>query len=54
MFFIVLNEFIAITFIFYLRQGGYVIIIVSLCVCEQLCAKTSQWICMKFSGQVGQ
>ena len=41
----------------YLRQGGYVIVVVclSVClsVCKQLCLKTSERICMKFSGKVG-
>jgi len=37
----------------YLRQEGYVIVIVCLSVCWQLCAKTSERICMKFSGKVG-
>jgi len=41
----------------YLCQGGYIIVIVclSVCmfVCQQLCAKTSERICMKFSGTVG-
>ena len=45
----------------YLRQGGYVFVVVclsvcqSVClfVCQQLCSKTSELNCMKFSGKVG-
>jgi len=37
----------------YLRQGGYVFVVVCLFVCLQLCAKTSERICMKFSGKFG-
>ena len=42
---------------FYLRQGGYVFVVVCLCVCVSVCwqlyTKASKWICMKFSGKVG-
>jgi len=36
----------------YLHQGGYVFITICLSVCQQLSAKTSKPICMKFSGTV--
>jgi len=39
--------------IHYLRHGGYVFVVVCLFACQQLCAKTSKRICMKFSGKVG-
>ena len=39
-------------YFYYLRQGGYVFIVVCLSVCSQLCAKTSEQNCMKFSGKV--
>jgi len=35
---------------YYLCQGGYVIVVICLSVCYQLCTKTSKHICMKFSG----
>jgi len=41
---------------FYLRQGGYVIVVVCLSVCLSVgnfAQKTSERICMKFSGKVG-
>jgi len=37
----------------YFRQAGYVIVVVCMFVCQQLCAKTSERTCMKFSGKVG-
>jgi len=39
---------------YYLRQGGYVIVVVCLFVCLlATLRKTFEWICMKFSGNVG-
>jgi len=39
----------------YLRQGGYVIVVVCLFVCLlATLTKTSERICMKFSGKVGK
>ena len=38
-------------YFYLLRQRGYAVVV--LCVFEQLCAKISKRICMKFSGKVG-
>ena len=43
-------HFLTVIHFCYLHQGGYVIVVLS--VCWQLCTETSKRICMKFSGKV--